>query len=262
MARRMFPSYRPVMRNSTGHSVAAVDHALQVLLLLSERQQLRVMDVAAELGVARSTAHRLLSTLREHEFAVQDAHKAYRPGPVFAHLSLARTPNADLRAALHPVLERLNRELDETCHLVVLEGNGARFIDCVESDHVLRTGSRLGMLLPAHTNSAGKALLAELPPHVFLSLYPRGVPSPPGAGLQARQALQRQLAEVRKRGYATNVEESAPGITAVGACVRDAAGKAVAALAVACPSARCSRQQIPELAKSLVAACETAQGAI
>jgi DNA-binding IclR family transcriptional regulator len=247
------------MRNSTGHSVAAIDHALQVLLLLSERQQLRVVDVAAELGVARSTAHRLLSTLQKHEFAVQDAHKAYRPGPVLAHIGLSRTTNADLRAAIHPVLERLNREVDETCHLVVLEGNGARFIDCVESHHVLRTGSRLGMLLPAHTNSAGKALLAELPSHVFLSLYPRGLPAPPGAALHARRTLQRQLAEIRRRGYATNIEESTPGITAVGACVRDTAGKAVAAIAVACPSARCPRQRVPDLAKALVVACEAAQ---
>lgn len=250
------------MRNSTGHSVAAIDHALEVLLLLSERQQLRVVDVAAELGVARSTAHRLLSTLQKHEFAVQDAHKAYRPGPVIAHIGLSRTPNADLRAALHPVLERLNREVDETCHLVVLEGNGARFIDCVESDHVLRTGSRLGMLLPAHTNSAGKALLAELPPDVFGSLYPRGVPSPPGAGMRARRLLQRELAEIRRRGYATNFEESTQGITAVGACVRDSAGRAVAAVAIACPTARCPRQRVPGLARALVVACDKAHGTV
>jgi DNA-binding IclR family transcriptional regulator len=250
------------MQNSKGHSVTAIDHALRVLLLLSERQRLRVVDVAAELGVARSTAHRLLSTLQQHEFAVQDAHKAYRPGPVFAHIGLSRTANADLRSAVRPVLERLNREVDETCHLVVLEGNGARFVDCVESSQVLRTGSRLGMLLPAHTNSAGKALLAELPSHVFVSLYPRGVPSRLGEGMQARRTVQRQLAEIRRRGYATNFEESAQGVTAVGACVRDAAGKAIAALAIACPSARCPRQRIPELAEALVTACETAGGVI
>jgi len=250
------------MQDSRGHSVAAVDHALRVLLLLSERQRLRVVDVAAELGVARSTAHRLLSTLQQHEFAVQDAHKAYRPGPVFAHIGLSRTANADLRSAVRPVLERLNREVDETCHLVVLEGNGARFVDCVESSQVLRTGSRLGMLLPAHTNSAGKALLAELPSHVFVSLYPRGVPSRLGEGMQARRVLQRQLAEIRRRGYATNFEESARGVTAGGACVRDTAGKAIAALAIASPSTRCPRQRIPELAEALVAACQTARGVI
>jgi len=250
------------MQNTTESPVASVDNALQILLLLSERQCLRVVDVAAELGVARSTAHRLLTALQQREFAVQDARKAYRPGPVLVRIGLSRTANADLRAALHPFLERLNREVNETCHLVVLEGNGARFIDCVESSQVLRTGSRLGMLLPAHTNSAGKALLAELPSQVFLSLYPRGVPSPLGAGIAARKALQRQLAEIRRLGYATNYEESAQGVTAVGACVRDAAGKAVAAVAIACPSARCPRRRVPELAQALLAACEAAHGVL
>src|SRR5258708_11969465 len=102
-------SYRSAMQNSTEHPVASVDNALQILLLLSERQCLRVVDVAAELGVARSTAHRLLTALHQREFALQDAHKAYRPCPVLARLGLSRTANAALRAALHPLLERLNR---------------------------------------------------------------------------------------------------------------------------------------------------------
>jgi len=220
-----------------------------------------VVDVAAELGVARSTAHRLLTALYQREFAVQDAQKVYRPGPVFARIGLARTASAGLRAELRPFLEHLNGEVDETCHLVVLEGNGARFLDCVESSQVLRTGSRAGMLLPAHTNSAGKALLAELSPQAFLALYPRGVPSPVGGGMAARKALQRQLAEIRSVGYATNFEESAQGVTAVGACVRDAAGKAIAALAVASPSSRCDRRRVTALAESLLAECAAAHDA-
>lgn len=250
------------MRNQTGQAVASADNVLQVLLLLSEQRCVRVVDVAAELGVARSTAHRLLTALRQRDFVVQDARKAYHPGPVLAQIGLSKSANADLRAALHPSLERLNRQVAETCHLVVLEGNGARFIDCVESSQVLRTGSRLGMLLPAHSNSAGKALLAELPSQVFLSLYPRGIPASPGTDLAARKALQRQLAEIRRRGYAMNFEESTQGVTAVGACVRDMTGKAVAALAIACPSARCPRRRVPELAEALLAGCEEAHGAL
>jgi DNA-binding IclR family transcriptional regulator len=80
--------------------------------------------------------------------------------------------------------------------------------------------------------------------------------------MQARRTLQRELAEIRKRGYATNFEESAQGVTAVGACVRNPAGKAVAALAIACPSARCPRPRVPELAETLVAACESARRVI
>jgi IclR family transcriptional regulator, acetate operon repressor len=101
------------------------------------------------------------------------------------------------------------------------------------------------MLLPAHTNSAGKALLAELSPGMFASPYPRGAPSSVGGGMAARRVLQRQFAEIRSVGYATNLEESAQGVTAVGACVRDAAGKAVGAMAIAVPASRCPRRASP-----------------
>lgn len=141
---------------------------------------------------------------------------------------------------------------------MVLEGNGARFIDCVEGTHVLRVGSRVGMLLPAHCTSGGKALLAELSTDQLSALYPRDLPGSPGGAAIQRTALRRQLAAVRRRGYATNFEESERGIVAVGACVRDSVGRAVAGLAVAVPSVRYSRSAAPELAKVVRAAAAAA----
>jgi DNA-binding IclR family transcriptional regulator len=118
------------------------------------------------------------------------------------------------------------------------------------------------MLLPAHTNSAGKAPLAELSPGTFASLYPRGVPSSVGGGMAARRVLQRQFAEIRSVGYATNFEESAQGVSAVGACVRDTAGKAVGAMAIAGPASRCPRRRVHELAEVLLAGCDAAHSAL
>jgi DNA-binding IclR family transcriptional regulator len=94
---------------------------------------------------------------------------------------------------------------------------------------VLRTGSRLGMLLPAHTNSGGKALLAELPTEALAIPSPRGSADAAGFSLPGREALERQLAEVRRLGDATNRDESAEGVTAVGACVKDSEGSPLSA---------------------------------
>ncbi|WP_028921033.1 IclR family transcriptional regulator [Pseudonocardia acaciae] len=246
------------MRNTPWYPIESADNVLRLLLLLSERRRLRVVDAAEHLGVARSTAHRLLRALSYRDFAVQDAHKAYRPGPAFERLMLPGPSTQDLRVVLHRHLERLHAELGETCHLMVLEGNGARFVDCVECAHVLRIGSRVGMLLPAHVTSGGKALLAELSSEQLTSLYPRDLPASPGGAPIARTALRRQLAAVRRRGYATNLEESERGILAVGACVRDAAGRAVAGLAVAAPSARCPQSRLPELAAVVIKVAEAA----
>jgi DNA-binding IclR family transcriptional regulator len=236
------------MQNKPGYPVESADKILRLLLLLSERRQVRVTDAADYLGVARSTAHRLLSVLSYREFAIQDAHKAYRPGPAFEHIVRTGPSTQDLRALLHRHLEWLHRELGETCHLMVLEGNGVRFIDCVEAEHFLRIGSQLGMLLPAHSTSGGKALLAELSTDQLTALYPRDLPDSRSGRAIRRVVLQRQLAMVRRRGYATNFEESERGVVAIGTCVRDSSARAVASLAVAMPSVRCARSDVPALA--------------
>ena len=230
-----------------------MDRALQILEMLGERRSVRVMDVADHLGVARSTAHRLLTALLRRNFVVQDAAKVYHRGPAFTAAGFG----ADLR----PHLETLATRVDETCHLVVLEGNGARFIDGVESAQVLRVGSRIGMLLPAHTTAAGKALLAELSAVDFFALYPRGLPGM-HTELARRTTLRRELALIRKRGYATNFDESERGVTAVGVAVRDDGGLVLASMAVACPTARCPRTRVDSLVRSLRSAASAAESAL
>lgn len=251
------------VRKTNARPVESVDSALRLLLLLSEKRQLRVTDAAEALGVAPSTAYRLLNTLRYRNFAVQDESKAYGQGPAFGQLRGLAAPAApDLRAALHPYAEELHGTLGETCHLMVLEGNGARFIDCVETTQVLRVGSRVGMLLPAHATAGGKALLAELPADRLRALYPRDLPNAPGAATTERVMLQRKLAAVRRHGYATNFGESGRGIAAVGACVRNSQGESVAALAVALPSTRCPRSRVRELATEVCAVAKRASEAL
>ncbi len=206
------------------------------------------MDVADQLGVARSTAHRVLAMLVFHGFAEQDRHKVYRPGPVLREIRGGQAPPPDLITVAHPHLRRLAEDVRETTHLMVLEGNAARFLDGVEGPQALRVSFRTGSLLPAHVTSGGKALLAELPAEQLHALYPKGLPD--------LDRLDRELAAVRRLGYACNLQESERGVNAVGTCVRDRAGRAVAAIAVAAPSLRCPRARLVELAASLRATAE------
>ncbi|GAB3428900.1 IclR family transcriptional regulator [Actinophytocola sediminis] len=225
----------------------SVDKALALLVLLNEREQLRVSDAAAALGVARSTAHRLLNQLRAREFAVQDDQRGYRPGPALRALRSGQHPLPDLRR-LHRHLGDLSTRVAETVHLVVLEDTEVRFVDGVEGPQVLRVGLRTGAAMPAHRTSGGKALLAALPPASLHARYPAGVPA----------ELAGQLAQIRRRGYAVNDNETEKGITAIGAAVVDPAGRTVAAIAVAAPSARCSRARLAELAPALLDTAYTA----
>jgi DNA-binding IclR family transcriptional regulator len=217
----------------------SVDNALRLLLILRRDGLLRVTTVADELGVAHSTAHRLLASLRHRGFVVQDSERAYRPGPACAELGSAAYV-LGLAPLVREHLERLGAEVGETVHLVVRTGRQVRFIDGVEGTQVLRVGSRTGMVLPAERTSGGKALLAELPPDQLEGLY--------GEDLEP---IRRDLALTRRRGYGLNVQESERGVVALGVAVHDADRRGVAAITVAAPSARFRRQELAAVLPAL-----------
>ena len=130
-----------------------------------------VSEAARRLGVARSTAHRLLSMLVYRDFAAQGADRSYRAGPV---LELATQANSDLgalRAAALGPLRQLVRTHDETANLSVCTGTTCRFLLSVEGTQALRVTSREGMVFPAHQVTGGLIALASLSDEQVESLY-------------------------------------------------------------------------------------------
>ncbi|WP_375137827.1 IclR family transcriptional regulator [Streptomyces sp. NWU49] len=228
-----------------GQGLESVDNALKLLLLLRRNGRLRLSEAADHLGVARSTAHRLLATLRGRGFAVQGTDKAYRPGPALYRLGMSHRSDYELVETARPHMLWLNGKLGETVHLVVRSGAEARFLHSIEGTHALRVGSRAGAALPAHLASGGKALLAELTVAELTEIYG------PGGGAQPDtdpETLHGRLAAVRRRGYAISIGETERGVSAVGAAVREPGGRAVAALIVSAPSLRFTRARIDEAA--------------
>src|SRR5215212_8391310 len=155
------------------YPIESVDNALQVLLLLGEKPKLRLTDVSQYLGVASSTAHRLLAMLQYRGFVRQEAAtRSYVPGPTLDKLAFGLLRRLDVRTRARPLLEQLNAELQETVHLGRLEGANVHFIDSIESPRAVRVGSRLGRSMPAHCTSNGKAMLATLTDAELTALYP------------------------------------------------------------------------------------------
>lgn len=227
------------MKNKPPYAIESVDNALRILQALRDSGQVRVSEAAAELGIARSTAHRLLAMLVYRDFAVQAEDRSYLPGPALSAGPLPGEPAQRLRQLMRPHMEALCEQVAETINLVVRLGAQARFLHTVESPQVLRVGDRQGTVLPAWKTSGGKALLAELPDAQLTTLL-RGASGRPPQGMTAaeRRALVSELRLVRDRGYAENIEESESGLSAIGVCLRDNAGDAVAALSVSAPSVR------------------------
>lgn len=245
-------------------SLSSVDNALRLVHLLARRREVGVAEAGRLLGVARSTAHRLLTTLVAHGFAEQDPHKRhYRAGPALAQAGLATIRRYDVRAHARPFLEAVSERTGETSHLLVLAGADTLFLDSVEGGQSVRTTGRVGASFPAHSTSGGKALLAELGPAALRALLPsEELPGLTERTIVTRSALERELERIRDRGYAVNAGESDPVIASVGAPVRDGAGVARFAISVSTPAFRADDVALAELAEAVVEVCGRAGRAI
>ena len=229
------PSDRP------GALIGAVDNVLRLLRLFEDHEMVRVNQVARDMGLSRSTVHRMLATLSHHQFVEQDEHsRAYRPGPALVDIGLAVVSKIDIRAISHTALMELRDLTGETAHLGIMRGDtSVLFLDSVESDRMVRTGSRTGRILPAHATATGKVLLAERTDEQIAALYPSGLPeAPTPRALTALEELLEQIAEVRRLGYAVNHGESEDDVAAVAAAVRDKRGRVRCALVTTAPLSR------------------------
>ena len=234
------------------YPVQSVDHALRLLLMLKRDGTLRVSEAAAELGVAKSTAHRLISMLRFRGFVEQADDRTYRAGPALADLGGGLSSATALLGIARPHLARLTERAGESSNLMIRAGSDIQFIDSVETSQALRVGSRVGVRLPARLASGGKVLLADLPFGEVAQLYPELAADPAGLG-----ALKRQLATTRRQGFGTAFQEGERGVVAFGMAVRGVTGAVIAAVAVALPTVRFNRGLTVEL---LAALTETVEG--
>lgn len=230
------------MKNKPGYGIESVDHALRLALLLQQEGALRVTDAAERLDVARSTAHRLLAMLVYRDFAEQQPDRRYVAGPVLRR-SAPSEPAAVLRGIALPHLEGLTARTGETSNLMVVVADEARFAATVECGHTLRVGDREGRALPAHLVSGGRAALAARDPEEVRALY---------ADTDVDvEALLRDLARVRRQGFALNDQRTETGVTAIGRRVEGPPGSPTLAISLAMPTVRYDRHRLTEWVRQL-----------
>ena len=239
------------MKNRPTYAIASVDHALLLATILQVEGPLTVSEAAERLGVARSTAHRLLSMLCYRDFAVQDDDRRYSAGPVLSLAARSHSRAALLRAVAMPHLTALTERVAESTNVMVLAGDHVRFIGSVEGTQALRVGNREGMVFPAHRTTGGVLLLADLPPDQFEAIYSDERWADRLSERPDLKALRREMRLARERGYAINNGRTETGVTAVGRAVRTADRHAEAAVSISLPTARFSRNVLPQLVAAL-----------
>jgi IclR family acetate operon transcriptional repressor len=198
-----------------------------------------VGELAERSGLPKSTVSRAVSALERRGLLQRDgARRSVRPGPVLLGLARRGVPDADLVDLAGPILEGLGEASGETINLAVPTPLGVEHLAQVDSRHFIGSTNWLGRRVEYSTTAVGKVFAAfgAAPPELAVS-----------------EAV---LETVRARGYAVAVGELEPGLAAMAAPVRDAAGGTIAALSISGPDHRLTTVRISELAPVLVAGAD------
>jgi DNA-binding IclR family transcriptional regulator len=237
-------------------AVRSVSRAIRILELLAGDGRLSAADVSRRLGLPRSSAFELLSTLEQEGLLEKDRERnLYHLGLKLFELGARAQTNLEIRRVALPFLKALNQELDETVHLAVLDDREVLYVECVESTKRLRTYSLLGVRAHLHCTAVGKAILAFLAPEeVEEVLREKGLLRFTDHTLTDLEALRADLEAIRGRGYAVDLMEHEEGFCCVGAPVRDHEGRVFTSVSVSGPFQRITPERIPQIAR-LVLRC-------
>jgi DNA-binding IclR family transcriptional regulator len=202
-------------------------------------------EVAKTLKLTAPTAHRLLRVLCDRGFAVQNEEGKYVPGPQLRVLLGDGIDHAMLEEIARPLLARLRDDTTETVFLSVRDGLQLVYLVVMRSPHSVQMYGEVGQQIPLHATSQGKVILAFLPPGVGDRIIdqlelPRYTPST----IASPAELHESMYDIRRDGYALNLEERELGVRSIAAPVLDAAGNVVASVCVGGPIFRVSEKDL------------------
>ncbi|HTF15191.1 MAG TPA: IclR family transcriptional regulator [Burkholderiales bacterium] len=239
--------------------LSSVANSLRLMKAFSEDEyEIGISDLAKRLGLAKSTVHRLASTLLEEGMLEQNPGDGkYHPGLALFELGTMVRRKMDFTTEARPFLRTLMEKTGETVHLAILDHDSILYIITHESKQALRMGSKVGTRAPVHSTAVGKALLAFLPEdELERIILARGLPASTPSTIVDGKALRRELAAVRARNYAVDDEESEIGLRSIAAPIRIYSGNVVAAISIAGPVHRMARKALLGWVRELVDAAD------
>jgi IclR family acetate operon transcriptional repressor len=221
--------------------VQSLTRALSLLNALAESSDgLALADIAQIVGLAPSTAHRLLTTMQGQRFVrFVAAEGVWQVGVQAFIVGQSFRRARDVLAIARPAMRRLMEESGETVNLYIEEGGEAVCMGQVESRQMMRAISRPGGRVKLHCSGVGKAMLACMPDaDVTRILQAHGLPRMTPRTLDTPRKLRADLAGIRERGFSIDDEEHAIGLRCVAAVIRDEDGLPLAAISLSGPLAR------------------------
>lgn len=218
-----------------------LDKALRVLALFTEeRPAWTTTEIAHELTLPLTTAHRIVRGLEGHQFVRRSSGGGYRLGLAAISLGRRATTTFDLRAAFRPSLEWLSAQTDETTSIATLDngGLGALCIAVIDRTHPVRVSAEIGAVTPLFAGAFGRVLLAHLDEEVLESVLASGLRPLASNTASSAEILRERLAQVREHGFAFARDETNDGVWEMAAAIFDGSGAPLASIGFHSPTLR------------------------
>ena len=230
--------------------VKSVSRALDIIMLISMKKGgLGVTEIANQMDINKSSVFRILSTLVQYGYVEQDRESGrYKLGYKFLEISSRLLESMDLRSEAKPFLQELESETNEVIHLVVYDEGEVVYIEKLEGNEILRMHSKVGKRAPMHCTSVGKAILAHLPQSVVFEILERkGMAVHTDKTITDKKVIIQELTDIRKNGFALDLEENEYGITCIAVPIFNHLGKVIAAVSISGPTIRMDGNRLKQL---------------
>jgi DNA-binding IclR family transcriptional regulator len=234
-----------------GVHVQSIERTLDILEVLStEREGLGVTSIAARVGLHKSTAHRLLTTLTERGYVEKNAEGIYRLGLKLIEVVSIYINSLELQTEARPYVARITADLGLTAHLGVLEGDRVVYIERMDVYSGIKLYSQIGIRVHAYCSSLGKCLLSnfskeELNRTLAECSFNKFTPNT----ISSIEEMHAEIKKVRKQGWAMDNQEFDMNNRCVGAPIYDYRGEIIAAISASGPPTLLTMERVPGVAE-------------
>lgn len=238
--------------SNTTKPMTSLLKAVSILQCFSyDEPELGIADIVRKVEMPRTTVHRILSTLLKTKLLERESNRGmYRIGPALYMMSSLYLGTTDILTAAEPVTKLLNELTGEYVILSVFDRGNIVVIKKEESRHGFRYHHTVGTILPAYASAMGKAFLSELSESELDSLYPNeNFKLLTSKTIATKAQLKKELEQIRTTGVSYDFEGNTEGLSCVGCVMRDATGKAVAAMSIGGPSHTFTEERKHQLGK-------------
>jgi len=237
--------------------VQSVERALRLLELLAEDGgEVSLTEIAERLQWPKSTVYGILTTLRDYRFVDQSTQNGrYRLGIRLFEFGHRVARNWDIREIALPVMQKLNKLLGEMVQLATEDSGEVFYIEKIDSTHIIRIVSDIGVRLPMHCSALGKAMLAHRSQSEIRRILGRnGLRRMTLNTITDPAKMEVELAKVKRLGYAVDDQEIMEGLRCVAAPIRNKNGEVQYAVSISGLAERLSGEYLENVKKAVIEA--------